>query len=182
MVQELSAMTDTAAERETLFLRLYKDTFPLLAKYVSKMDGNFEEAKDIFQDALVIYYESMNAGKLSIHTTDRSYLFGIAKHLYLKRYNAGRHIELTDSGTATLPDIKEPKPAAARLLRFLEAAGMKCMGLLHAFYYERRPLAEIAESFGYSGIRSATVQKYKCLEKVRENIKAKALNYEDFLD
>ena len=30
---------------------------------------------------------------------------------------------------------------------------------------------EIAGHFGYRSIRSATVQKYKCLEKVRDHVK-----------
>jgi hypothetical protein len=43
------------------------------------------------------------------------------------------------------------------------------------------PLNEIADAYGYSGVRSATVQKFKCLEKVRETIKQKALTYDDFM-
>jgi hypothetical protein len=42
-------------------------------------------------------------------------------------------------------------------------------------------MTQVAETFGFSGVRSATVQKYKCIEKVRETVKQKALTYEDFL-
>ncbi len=56
------------------------------------------------------------------------------------------------------------------------------MELLKSFYYDQLPLADAATLFGFSGVRSATVQKYKCLEKVRESIKEKSLIYEDFLD
>jgi hypothetical protein len=43
-------------------------------------------------------------------------------------------------------------------------------------------MKQIAGLFGYSGERSVTVQKYKCLEKVRDTIKQNALHYEDFID
>ena len=56
------------------------------------------------------------------------------------------------------------------------------MKLLKGFYYDQLPLTDIATAFGFSGVRSATVQKYKCLEKVRETIKQKALQYEDFME
>jgi len=56
------------------------------------------------------------------------------------------------------------------------------MDLLRSFYYDKMPLTTIASTYGYSGVRSATVQKYKCLEKVRETIKEKALAYEDFME
>ena len=56
------------------------------------------------------------------------------------------------------------------------------MELLRSFYYDQQPLTDIAGKFGFSGVRSATVQKYKCLEKVRETIKERSLTYEDFID
>ena len=71
-------------------------------------------------------------------------------------------------------------PSTSRLLRYLEAAGKKCMDMLQAFYYDKQNMREIAEQFGLSGERSATVQKHKCLEKVRDKVKEKALTYEDF--
>jgi hypothetical protein len=43
-------------------------------------------------------------------------------------------------------------------------------------------MIDIAGRFGFSGERSATVQKFKCLEKVRDTIKSKSLSYEDFVE
>jgi RNA polymerase sigma factor (sigma-70 family) len=182
MMQDLLIPESSIADRQKLFTALYEEAFPVLAKYISKMGGSFEEAKDVFQDALVIFYEKTQAGGFVIEVNDKSYLLGIAKHLYLKRYRLEKQTESIDAATTALVDIEQPKPAAERLLRFLEAAGKKCMDMLQAYYYDKRPLTEIADSFGYSGVRSATVQKYKCLEKVRENIKQKALTYDNFLD
>ncbi len=81
-----------------------------------------------------------------------------------------------------MADYDNEHPSNNRLMRFLETAGKKCMELLKGFYYDQQPLTELADEFGYSGVRSATVQKYKCLEKVRETIKEKALTYDDFMD
>jgi hypothetical protein len=54
--------------------------------------------------------------------------------------------------------------------------------LLKSFYYDKMPMSDIGRSFGFSGERSATVQKFKCLEKVRDTVKSKALQYEDFVE
>ena len=43
--------------REEFFIRLYKEAFPVVAKYISRRGGSFDEAKDVFHDSLVIYYE-----------------------------------------------------------------------------------------------------------------------------
>jgi DNA-directed RNA polymerase specialized sigma24 family protein len=177
----ISNLESISAQRQELFINLYKKAFPGVAKYVSRMGGSFDEAKDVFQDALVTYYEKIVAGKLTLNTNDTAYLVGIAKHLWLKRYQEGsKQIPLDNIDIVT--DEEGENLSENRIMHYLQTAGKKCMELLKGFYYDQLPLTEIATLFGYSGTRSATVQKYKCLEKVRETVKEKSLTYEDFLD
>ncbi len=171
----------TPEAREKLFITLYKSTFPAVARHVSKMGGTFDEAKDIFQDALVIYYEKAAAGAIRLNTNEKAYLLGISKHLWLHRFKENA-LHATLDGVDLTDDVPEDNYSESRLMHFLETAGAKCMQLLRSFYYDQTPLSEAAKLFGFSGVRSATVQKYKCLEKVRENIKQKLMTYEDFLN
>jgi DNA-directed RNA polymerase specialized sigma24 family protein len=168
-------------QREELFMNLYKSCFPSVARYVSRMNGSLEQAKDVFQDALLIFYEKQRSGSGPDIASEAAYLTGIARHLWLKRYKENSHTEKwTASADKAQDETGQPSPA--KVLRYLETAGRKCMELLRAFYYEEANLSQIASDFGFSGVRSATVQKFKCLEKVREKIKEKALSYEDFLE
>ncbi|WP_394772471.1 RNA polymerase sigma factor [Mucilaginibacter sp.] len=170
----------TAADREQLFIALYKSAFPSVARYISKMGGSFDEAKDVFQDALVIYYEKAAVGTFSIKTNEKAYLLGISKHLWLRKFKDNvLHSPIDGIDLAAVAD--EEDYSENKLMHYLATAGKKCMDLLRSFYYDRVPLGDAATLFGFSGVRSATVQKYKCLEKVRETIKQKSLTYEDFL-
>ena len=166
--------------REEFFTRLYKKAFPVVAKYISRRGGSFDEAKDIFHDALIIYYEKTVQQGLNSDMDETAYLVGIAKHLWLRKFRGDKHAVSLDG--VEVPITDEEELSTNRLMRFLTKAGGKCMELLKSFYYDEAPLNEIAETFGFSGVRSATVQKYKCLEKVRETIKQKALHYEDFVE
>ncbi|MET4141004.1 hypothetical protein [Pedobacter sp. UYP1] len=56
------------------------------------------------------------------------------------------------------------------------------MELLKAYYYDHLPADHVVTLFGYSSTHSATVAKYKCLEKVRETVKQKSLHYADFIE
>lgn len=170
-----------AKEREQLFMDLYKRGFPGVASYVSRMGGDFEQAKDVFQDALLVYYEKTRLPDFSPNSGEVAYLFGVCKHLWIKRYKTGK-INTPWEDTLDVPAVDALQPSSNRILRYLEAAGHKCMELLRAFYYDQHKLEEIASTFGFSGTRSATVQKYKCLEKVREKVKEKSLVYEDFFE
>ncbi|MBD1391510.1 RNA polymerase sigma factor [Mucilaginibacter glaciei] len=166
---------------EQLIMRLYQTAFPAVAKYVYKMGGSFDDAKDIFQDALVIYYEKSVAGNLNLHKADdKPYLLGIAKNLWLKKFRGDKdNLPLLDGFDLT--EEREEELSSDKLMYYLQTAGKKCMELLSAYYYEKMPMKKIAGLFGFIGERSATVQKYKCLEKVRETIKENALTYEDFV-
>ncbi|MDR3693614.1 sigma-70 family RNA polymerase sigma factor [Mucilaginibacter sp.] len=172
----------TPADREIAFIALYKKAFPTVAKYVSKMGGTFDEAKDIFQDALVIYYEKTVNATIKLHSNEQAYLLGISKHLWAKKFRKNINQTLLDDSQMDFVEEDDPQPSANKLMYYLETAGQKCMEILKAFYYDNLPVNKITELFGYSGVRSATVQKYKCMEKVRETIKERSLAYEDFVE
>jgi len=168
------------AEREKLMMELYKSTFPAVARHVAKMGGSFDDARDVFQDALVVYYEKTVTGNLDLQN-NRAYLMGIARHLWLKKFRAGQET-MPISDNIDLADETEQVPSSARVLQYLQTAGKKCMDLLSAFYYDKLPMRDVATLFGYSGERSVTVQKHKCLQKVRDTVKQKSLTYADFIE
>jgi len=166
--------------REAVFTKLYLKAFPSVAKYISRRGGSFDEAKDIFHDALVIFYERSVDGCMDNGINETAYLVGITKNLWLRNFRDKADIAGLDG--IDMQAEEDENPSISRLLNLLEKAGSKCMQLLKNFYYDKLPLQDIAETFGFSGTRSATVQKYKCLEKVRETVKQKALTYEDFME
>jgi DNA-directed RNA polymerase specialized sigma24 family protein len=169
--------------RERWLTQLYTTAFPAVARYISKQGGTLDEAKDIFQDALIIYYEKVVAGNANITHSEKAYLLGIAKHLwYHQQQKQKTHLREDVLSAVYIHDIQPVIPSANRLLRYLEVAGEKCMDMLQAFYYDKLTMREMAERFNLSGERSATVQKHKCLEKVREKVKEKSLVYEDFCE
>jgi DNA-directed RNA polymerase specialized sigma24 family protein len=176
-------VTTNSAEREQLFIKLYKAVFPVIARYISKRGGSLEEAKDVFQDAVIIYYEK-SVSTQQFPDNEKAYLMGITKHLWLKKYRDNNaYIPLEENSTAmAVPPDHEQQPLSVKLLNYLETSGQKCMELLKSFYYDKLPMNDLAAAFGFSSVRSATVQKFKCLEKVRNIIKSKSLSYEDFVE
>lgn len=170
----------SAADREAFFIGLYKKAFPAVARHVSRMGGSLEQAQDIFQDALVIYYEKVQASADNIRVSEKAYLLGIAKHLWSQAYKT--NIKSQPLAGADFEAVADERPATQMLMHYLETAGQKCMELLKAYYYDHLPAGDVATLFGYSGVRSATVAKYKCLEKVRDTVKQNSLTYADFIE
>jgi DNA-directed RNA polymerase specialized sigma24 family protein len=172
-------------KREQVFLELYKKMFPPVAAYVHKRGGTYNDAKDIFQDALVIYYEKVMVASPSLHQNKNAYLFGIVKHLWNRRFNESITVlptDFSDEKFSETEDVVYEEASTRKLMQLLNTTGQKCMELLRAFYYDKLSMAEVADVYGFSSVRSATVQKFKCLEKVRDTVKEKSLSYESFVE
>jgi DNA-directed RNA polymerase specialized sigma24 family protein len=169
---------------ESLFKDLYERAFPFVAKFVSARHGTFDEARDIFQDALIIYFEKLQTGLVHVRISDEAYITGIAKHLWLRRYETEiKHVRLDSFEESIVIDSEDSVHAdSSKLTLFLERTGKKCMNLLQEFYFRNSSAEDIMKIFGFGSLHSATVQKFKCLEKVRNYVKEKSLRYEDFTE
>jgi len=180
MVAMQNIKLSTVEQREAFFIALYQKAFPNVARYVARMGGSLEEAQDIFQDTLMIYYEKVASGKTEAITNEKAYLTGIAKRLWLQHYKTiSKNEPLNDFDIVAVTDEQH---ATGKLMHYLSTAGKKCMELLKSYYYDHLPVDDVATLFGYSSQHSVTVAKYKCLEKVRETVKQESLSYADFVE
>lgn len=167
--------------REQFFMELYEEAFPQVAKFVAHRGGSFQDAKDTFHDALIIFYEKLVSEKLVVHVSPKFYLVGIAKHVWLKKFKDDHNKVGLDAMEKTI-QIPEDyfEVSENKLTSLLELTGRKCLELLRAFYYDNLPLQKIKDAFGFSNVHSASVQKFKCIEKMRTTIQEKSMGYEDF--
>ena len=185
-IAEISLDLKDPQQREENFEYLYEEVFPVVADIVSKQGGSFHDAKNIFQDALIIFYEKSVEGELEIKLSNEAYIVGIAKHLWIKKFKSKYRLLSLDAleKQITLPrDYVEPGTTKTnRLLRLLEVAGKKCIELLRSIYYDKLSMNEVSQVHGFSNPHSASVQKYKCIEKIKVIVEQKSLNYEDFME
>ncbi|WP_268225506.1 RNA polymerase sigma factor [Sinomicrobium oceani] len=163
-------------ERKELIKQWYISYFPKVASFIAKRGGTLDDARDIFQEGLIVWYEKRNT---AFHTNEEAYLFGVCKNLWFKHSTDQARFQ-----NATIDPGEEPEPTVSenRLLQLLDSAGKKCMQLLQRFYYDNEKVETIREEFGFSTNHSTAVQKYKCLEKVRETVKQNSLSYESFFE
>lgn len=174
-------MVKTETDRKIVLETLYLKVFPFAASYIRKMGGTLEEAKDIFHDALIIYLEK--GADVSLQYSEQSYILGIVRNLWSRRFSeSSRQVPFESVLNRSFTDEGYQEASLLGLLELLTATGRKCLDLLSAFYYEKLDMESLAKRFGFSGARSATVQKFKCLEKVKETVKIKLLQYEDFME
>lgn len=164
------------ADRAQALTRLYRQGYPPVRRYIGRYGGSEQDAQDVFQDALVLLYEQATGGTLVLTASAGTYLLSISRNLW--RHEVRRRARLPNQA---LPAEWEPVATeeeqgladpASTVLDHVERLGEKCKSLLLSFYYFQQPLSQLAETHGYRFVRSATVQKFKCLERLRHAVRA----------
>ena len=171
---------DLLTNRERTLEQIYATVYPMMRHYIRQHGGTDDDAKDITQEALITYYEKTIHGQLSLTSSVSTYLMGIGKNLWRQELERrSRRTSLTDAVGNALPDDSEPETdlPAASLMTYVEQLGESCRSLLVSFYYFGQRLEQIARQHGYRSVRSATVQKHKCLERLRRSVSGLSIRH-----
>jgi RNA polymerase sigma factor (sigma-70 family) len=172
---------------QEIFNELYEKEFPSLVKFILQNKGSIDDAKDVFQDALVIIIEKAQLGTLNFNFQLGNYIFGICRILWKHKFRLDKrrvllNLELLEEELSLGPDlyvtIAEKEKIPSNYQKFQQAYGQlgdQCKKLLELFYYERLSWHQIAKSIGYSDAASARNQKYKCLEMIRRKVNSHSL-------
>ena len=158
------------------YSNLYEFEFPKIVLLILKRGGTIDDAKDIFQDALVILIEKIYKDNINIKSSIGGYLYVICDNLwkyYRKEtvmkskvkegfwYNLEREQNFCMMDEPLLYD---------QVIEEFEQLGDNCKKLLQLFYFEQKSWDKITKIMGYSTAASARNQKYKCIEKIRKNL------------
>ena len=158
---------------------LYTDILPKVKRFIIKNQGTMEEAKDIFQEAVIRFYDSVKQGQFRGTSSISTYIFTIGRNLWINevkknnRYIRNQFPDIEDSSIDFLEDIisREKIEAVNQLLRQL---GDGCEKLLKYSIYDNLSMKEICEKMGYSSEDIAKTYNYRCKQKLmrlaKENI------------
>lgn len=129
-----------------------------------------ELAKDIYQQSILIFYENIQSGRLTLLTSQvKTYLFSIGRNKY---YEAVREQKKSDDfKPQDIDDESLPEELLQKVEINLERLGEPCRSLLVEYYYHKRSMEQLVIMFDYKNADSAKNQKYKCLERLRKLMK-----------
>ena len=161
-------------KEEKAFIKLYK-YFPKVENFVKTYGGTTQEAKDLFQDAIIIVHEKLKSNNLTLTATVETYLFSVCKYQWkdiLKQKN--KNVSISDSQEPNFEndfiDEIEYQNKLKKGEKALNAIGERCLHLIKLFYYEGLSMKEIAAKLRFKTVNVAKNQKYKCLERAKKKL------------
>ncbi len=158
---------------EVAFKALYAH-LPKVEHLVRQNSGRAGDAKDIFQDALIIFHRRVRGDGFVLTSSISTFLFAVCRNLWrdeLRRRNKSlRSWELEGEAQEPpdLPTLLAREGEYKRAEQALRSLSEKCLDVLTRFYVQREPLQAIAALLGFAGEGAAKTRKYKCLEEARK--------------
>ncbi len=172
-------LTGLAAGSDDALTHLYRRFFPMVLHFVTSNSGSEDDAKDIYQDVLIVIYEKVRSGSLELHCQLKTYMYSVGRRLWLKQLAQRSRFILRDVETPVsdefaleqinddLIDHEERDRQFDLMADSLDRLGEPCRTLLDDFYIQHLSMQDITEKFGYTNADNAKTQKYKCLMRLK---------------
>lgn len=172
---ELSLLEGLARNDKQAVETIYSRHYGTIQSLIINNNGSSDDARDIFQEAMIVLYEKSKSGNFELNCQIKTYLYSVCRRLWLKKLSqANRYIPEINGLEELVPVEEEIEHHDQRNNEFelmekaLANLGEPCRSLLEAFYLEKKNMSEIASDFGYTNPENAKNQKYKCLMRLRK--------------
>ncbi len=154
---------------------IYKDNYNMVQTLIINNSGSPDDAKDIFQEAMIVLYEKVKTGSFELNCQIKTYVYSVCRRLWLKRLNqlqrSAPEIENIEESIAIEDELELHEQRNSDFLLMEKAMnhlGEPCKSLLEAYYLQKKSMVEIAGNFGYTNADNAKNQKYKCLMRLKK--------------
>jgi RNA polymerase sigma factor (sigma-70 family) len=154
---------------------IYKENYNMVQSLVINNNGTIHEAKDVFQEAMIVLYEKARSGGFELNCQLKTYVYSVCRRIWLKKLQQmNRYAIEMENLSETVPvedDLEEYERKDQEFLMMEKAIGSlgePCKSLIEAFYIQRKNMQDIASQFGYTNADNAKNQKYKCLMRLKK--------------
>jgi RNA polymerase sigma factor (sigma-70 family) len=154
---------------------IYRENYNMVQSLIINNSGSTDEAKDIFQEAMIVLYEKVRSGAFELNCLIKTYVYSVSRRLWLKRLQQmNRYVPAVENLQDTVPveeEVEENERINSEfqaMEKAISSLGEPCKSLLEAYYLEKKSMQEIALFFGYTNAENAKNQKYKCLVRLKK--------------
>ncbi len=160
---------------ESAIKRLYVAYFPMVLQLIINNSGTPDDAKDIYQEAVIVLYNKIKKGDFELNSKLKTFLYSVCRRLWLKRLSQmsryggdlkdfQEHVPVEDE----VEDENERNLQFSKMQSALGLLGEPCKTIIEDFYINNRSMQDICERFGYTNADNAKTQKYKCLQRLKK--------------
>ncbi len=159
---------------------LYRKYYKMMTNIVLKNSGTEQEAKDIYQDALIVFWQKVISNQLVLTSKISTYLYSVCLNLWRKELE--RKSKLSNEQKDEAQYIDQESSERSRIIHeCIGELGDTCKKILMYYYFDDMSMQDIANKLGMANTETVKTKKYKCKKRLDSLIKAK-YSESDFLD
>jgi len=154
---------------------IYKDNFNMVQSLIINNNGSSDDAKDIFQEAMIVLYEKVRSGTFELNCQIKTFVYSVSRRLWLKRLQQQNRYSSPGDSMENVVAVDEDIEAHEQrntefemMEKAINNLGEPCKSLLEAYYLQKLNMQVIAANFGYTNADNAKNQKYKCLMRLKK--------------
>src|SRR5690606_35971161 len=127
---------------------LYKKYYRMMVKLVVSNNGSEEEAKDIYQEALIVFWQKAMSGNFTLTSKISTYLYSICLNLWRKELE--RKSKLSNEEKDSIEFIEDDKQERIKIINeCINALGDTCKKVLSYYYFDGMSMSDIAEKMNF---------------------------------
>ena len=149
---------------------VYKKYYKLITKMVISNSGSLQEALDVYQEGLVVFWQKSRSGKFKLTSRIGTFLYGVCQNIWFKELNRRKRTEHSEEDFEA-PDDTAEKEREKLVEMCLDRLGERCKKILMLYYFDEVSMQQIAAELHFATTDTAKTQKYKCMKKLEEMIK-----------
>lgn len=151
---------------------LYGNCEKTIMKFIIANNGNEDDAKDVIQDAIIVFYEQVKNKNLILDCSINTYIYSVSRNLWLKNIKYKSKFVNDLSGFIAIDDDLtegfEDEIKNKKFIKLFNELGESCRDILIYYYYEKLSMKEIMNRMNYKSEQAAKNKKHKCLNYLRE--------------
>jgi RNA polymerase sigma factor (sigma-70 family) len=171
-------INDLKKDSKKLFEFIYQTYYPSVRSFIAKLNGNEQDAKDVFQDAVMAIIRNTNEKKLkSSDILFQTYLLAICKHIWYNQLRMPSQEMLNESDLSEDYGFDDEliKSVDDTIERQLFQSNFKkldetCQKILK-YHLKRMPDKKIAGKVEINDVGYLKKRKHLCKEKLIKMIK-----------
>lgn len=149
---------------------VYKKYYPEIRFFVIKNSGSDEDAKDTFQEALIVVYKKLKDDSLELTCSFKTYLYSVARNVWLRHLGKNRikTDELTDNQVFVefednMDELLSEQERFRLYQKHFLTLHKDCQAILKMFL-EKISLREIQKKLSLKSEKYVKKRKYQCKE------------------
>ena len=154
---------------------IYKDNFNMVQSLIINNNGSSDDAKDIFQETIIVLYEKVRSGTFELNCQIKTFVYSVSRRLWLKRLQQQNRYSSPGDSMENVVAVDEDIEAHEQrntefemMEKAINNLGEPCKSLLEAYYLQKLNMQVISANFGYTNADNAKNQKYKCLMRLKK--------------